>query len=205
MNTAIKWGRTIGMNTMGGGTIGSILGGFIGLCFGGPIGLLRGAEPGGSVGGLAGGAKGCVDALTQPDQLEVNTVIQALTQHITTSMTSVNASINNTIAALRISMTSSFEQQLKKQAKELRDNTSQIQRNINLTTSELPQRRAVLEGKSTQLKGELARYETLERAIDELNSGDWTQTSPIGTDPAYSTPAEPERETSVDEISYGFL
>lgn len=205
VDTAIKWGRTIGMNSMGGGTIGSILGGFIGLCFGGPAGMIVGAQLGGGVGGLAGGAKGCVDALTQHDQLEVNTVIQALTQHIATSMTNVNASTSNTIAALRIAMTGSFEQQLKKQAKELRDNASQIQRNISLTASELPQKRAALEGQNTQLKRELARYETMERAIDELSREDRIQADPNGTDPAHSAPVEPERETSADEISYGFL
>lgn len=205
MDTAIKWGRTIGMNSMGGGTIGSILGGFIGLCFGGPAGLVLGAQLGGGVGGLAGGAKGCVDALTQHDQLEVNTVIQALTQHIATSMTSVNASTGNTIAALRIAMTSSFEQQLKKQAKELKDNASQIQKNISLTANELPKKRAALEGQNTELKKELEKYETLERAIDGLGAEDWIQANQSEADSTHRTPAEAAQETSADEVSYGFL
>ena len=193
VDTAIKWGRTIGINSMGGGTIGSILGGFIGLCFGGPVGLYVGAQIGGGVGGLAGGAKGCVDALTQHDQLDVNTVIQALNQHIATSMTNISANTSNTIAALRIAMTSSFEQQLKKQAKGLKENASKIQRNINVTTSELPKKRTALEGQSVQLKKELARYEALEKAIDELGGKDRIQANRDGTDAA------------ADEISYGFL
>jgi len=191
-DTAIKWGRTIGINSMGGGTIGSILGGLIGLCFGGPAGMLLGAELGGGAGGLAGGAKGCVDALTQYDQLEVNTVIQALTQHISTSMTNVGANVNNTIAALRIAVNSSFEQQLKRQAKELRDNAAQLQKTINTAVSEIPKRRAALKERNTLLTRRLEQFEALEKAICAWEQS--ADTKEAGTEPA-----------GHKEISYGFL
>lgn len=192
MDTAIKWGRTIGMNSMGGGTVGSILGGFIGLCFGGPAGLVLGAQLGGGMGGLAGGAKGCLDALTQYDQLEVNTVMQALMQHISASMTNVNASVNNTIAALRIAMNNSFEHQLKRQAKSLRDNTAQLQKNINTAANEIPKKRAVLKEQSTLLASRLHQYEELEKSVGELDQS-------AGAEVPSPEPAETE------EISYGFL
>lgn len=205
MDTAIKWGRNIGMNSMGAGTIGSILGGFIGLCFGGPAGLVLGAQVGGGIGGLAGGAKGCIDALTQYDQLDVNAVIKTLNQHIANAMSGVSANISNTVAELRVTLNASFEQQLKKQAKELKDNASQIQKNISLTANELPQKRAALEGQSTELRKKLAQYEALEKSIDELGGENLIQTAPREANSAHGTPTGPEHETSADEISYGFL
>ncbi|MCI8407018.1 MAG: hypothetical protein HFE43_08515 [Oscillospiraceae bacterium] len=192
MDTAIKWGRNISMNSMGGGTVGSLLGGFIGLCFGGPAGMLIGVEIGGSVGGLAGGAKGCVDALTKYDQLEVNTVMQTLNQHIASSMSGVSASVGNTIASLRAAVSSSFEQQLNHQVKSLRDNTAQLQRNINMAANEIPQKRAVFKEQSTLLNYQLERYETLEKAVSRLAP------SPDPGDTSH-TPADSE------EVSYGFL
>ena len=205
MDTAIKWGRNIGMNSMGAGTIGSILGGFIGLCFGGPAGLVLGAQVGGGIGGLAGGAKGCIHALTQYDQLDVNAVIKALNQHIANAMSGVSANISNTVAELRVTLSASFEQQLKKQAKELRDNASQIQKNISLTANELPKKRAALESQNTELRKELAQYEVLERAVGELGGENSIHANQSETDSAHCTPAESEQKTSADEISYGFL
>lgn len=191
-DTLIKWGRTIGMNSMGGGAIGSIVGGMIGLCFGGPAGIIVGAQLGSGVGGLAGGAKGCLDALTRYDQLDVNTVIQALTQHISTSMTNVNASVNNTIAALRIAVSSSFEQQLKRQVKALRENAAQLQKSVNTAVSEVPKRRAALKEQNAFLTQQLSEYEALEKLICALD-----QTA--DTKEASAKPAGRE------EISYGFL
>lgn len=186
INSAINTGRQIGMNSMGGGTIGSILGGFIGLCFGGPAGMAAGIYWGGGIGGLAGGAKGCVDALTQYDQLEVNVVLQALNQHIAASMTGVNASISNTIAALRIALNSSFEQQLKRQARSLRDNTAQLQQSIQTAGNEVPKKRAMLKEHSTLLSRSLEQYNALEKSIG-----------------AITPPARPD--CGHREVSYGFL
>lgn len=211
LDTAIKWGRNIGMNSMGGGTIGSILGGFIGLCFGGPVGLAAGIQIGGGIGGLAGGAKGCVDALTQYDQLDVSTVIKALNQHITTSMSDVGASVNNTVAELRVALNDSFERQLRKSTRELKENASQIQRNINLTANEIPKKRALLEGQNEQLKKQMLQYETLERAIEGMSSMAWVQeTSSIPVrqqaKPQSEEDRPPYREKDEESgVSYGFL
>lgn len=198
MDTAIKWGRNISTNSMGGSTIGSILGGLIGLCFGGPAGLFHGIQLGGSIGGLAGGAKGCVDALTQHDQLDVNTVIQALNQHITTSMTDINASIGNTIAALRVALNNSFEQQLKRQAKELRDNMAQLQKSINIAVNDIPKKRAALKEQSVLLNKSLDKYDALEKAISTLR-----KSADVKVLPASSSAKTEEADS--EEPSYGFM
>ena len=192
MDTAIRVGRTIGINSMGTRTVGSILGGFIGLCFGGPIGMLLGANIGAEVGSLAGGAKGCLDTLTQHDQTDVNIVLQAMNQHIATSMSGINATTNNTIAALRSALNSSFEHQLKQQAKSLKDNASQLKRNINISVNEVPQKRAALKEQNAQLLKQLKQYEALERAADGLNR-------------TADRKAPDSRPAGAEEISYGFL
>lgn len=169
MDTAIKWGRNVTMNSMGGGTFGSLLGGLVGLCFGGPAGALLGVELGASVGGLAGGAKGCVDSLTKYDQLDVSTVMKELSRHIAVSMSDINTIISNTAAELRISLTGSFEQQLKKQTKELRENTAQLQKNIHLAADDIPKKQEALELADAQLQKQIGKYDSLEAVIDQIS------------------------------------
>ena len=168
MDTAINWGRKISMNTMGGGTIGSVMGGFVGFCLGGPAGMMLGVQLGSGIGGLVGGAKGCVDALTQHDQLDVHTVIHAVTNYISAAMSGVNTSISNVIAELRIVVNASFEEELKSRSKSLRDQASQLQKNISMTAGEIPKKRAVLKEQSTELAKKLDRFDLLEQAAVNL-------------------------------------
>lgn len=202
-DTAVKFGRNITMNSMGGSVVGEIISGVVSICLGIPLDWGMGF--GRMIGKFWGGAKACVDALTKYDQVDVNVVLKTLNQHIATAMSGVSANISNTVAELRATLSTSFEQQLKKQAKELRDNAAQIQKNISLTANELPKKRAALESQNTEIKNELAKYETLERAIDGLDAEDWIQANRSEADSTHRTPAEAAQETSADEISYGFL
>lgn len=168
MDTAIKWGRNISMSGAGGSKIGMLLGGFVGFCLGGPGGAVLGAGMGGGLGGLAGTAKGCVDSLTKYDQPDVNTVMKELTRHISNSMSDISVITGNSIAELRVSLTGSFEQQLKKQVNTVKENVSQMQRNISLAADEIPKKRTLLESQDMQLKAETGKYERLEAAIEEF-------------------------------------
>ena len=195
------------MSVMGGSRIGTILGGTVMAIFGGTVlasgaglslatgafvGALYGAGIGGTAGGLVGGAKGCIDALSKYDNMDVNTVNKALNQYIAAAMGNVSQSINNTIAELRFTMNSMFEQQLKQQGKGLKENVQKLQKNISLSKNEIPQKCAALERQHGLLKQKLEQYDTLERAVDGLSQAVKPQTpSP--------KPAEPE------EITYGFL
>ena len=207
IDVLLRKGREISMSVMGGSRIGTILGGTVMAIFGGTVlasgaglslatgafvGALYGAGIGGTAGGLVGGAKGCIDALSKYDNMDVNTVNKALNQYIAAAMGNVSQSINNTIAELRFTMNSMFEQQLKQQGKGLKENVQKLQKNISLSKNEIPQKCAALERQHGLLKQKLEQYDTLERAVDGLSQAVKPQTpSP--------KPAEPE------EITYGFL
>ncbi len=168
MDTAIKWGRNISMSGAGGSKIGMILGGFVGFCLGGPGGAVLGAGVGGGLGGLAGTAKGCVDSLTKYDQLDVNTVMKELNRHINNSMSDIGVITSNSIAELRVSLTGSFEQQLKKQVSTVRENMTQLQKNIHLAADEIPKKRAALEAQDVRLNAQIGKFERLEASIGEF-------------------------------------
>ena len=130
--------------------------------------MVLGAQLGSGIGGLVGSAKGCVDALTQHDQLDVHTVIHAVTNYISAAMSGVNTSISNVIAELRIVVNASFEEELKSRSKSLRDQASQLQKNISMTAGEIPKKRAVLKEQSTELAKKLDRFDLLEQAAVNL-------------------------------------
>lgn len=165
LDAAINFGRKVSMSSVGGGKTGAIIGGFVGFCFGGPAGMVLGIKAGAGVGGLVGGAKGCVDALTKHDQLDINAVKHALAQHISNAMIGINTGTGNAIAGLRITVNASFEQQLKSQTKNLQENITQMQKNISTATSEIPKKRGILESQNAELKKKLGQYDALEKAI----------------------------------------
>lgn len=186
---ALKMGRNVAINTSGGTTAGMILGGLVGFCFGGPAGAYAGAELGVAFGGLLGGAKGCVDSLNKYDTLDVNVVNKALVQYITSSMSGVGGAINNTLAELRVLVNSSFDQQLQKRSREYKENVAQMQKSINLSKNDIPQRRAALEKQDMLLRQHMSQCESLEEAINGMEDR-------VG---------QKVRAKKVEEPSYGFL
>ncbi|MCO7137065.1 dynamin family protein [[Clostridium] leptum] len=165
MDRVLTGGRKITMNSMGGAAVGGILGGIIGLCVGGPIGLVVGAQYGAGAGTLVGGTKGCVDALSKYDELDIGRVNRAIQQHIATSISSMNTAISNTIAELRLQLISSFEEKLKKRVKELQENVKRMQDNIRLSKTEIPQKLNTLKQYNDLLKKQMDQYEEMETAI----------------------------------------
>lgn len=148
-----------------------------------------------------------MDSLDKYDTLDVNVVSKALVQYVTSSMSGMGGAINNTLAELRVLVTSSFESQLQKQVREYRENVAQIQKSVNLSKNDIPQRRAALERQDTLLRQQMNRCGTLEDAVDamedtigrrtEVKTGDRTENGMTGTDvTGQDTPTE---------MSYGFL
>lgn len=137
-----------------------------------------------------------MEALSRYDELDVGTVRKALTQHITASVSGMTRVVSNTIAELRVTMTSGFEQQLKLRVKELREHIAKIQKNIDLARNENMQAAAKLKDQIAQLQKQLAQFERLDEAVASFCSGEKLQ----------STKAEPAKETEKGaEVTYGFL
>lgn len=202
----ISKGRNIGMNTMGGTTIGSLLGGFVGFCVGGPAGMEVGTYIGGSIGSLFGGAKGCVEAFGKHDQLDVNTVSKALNSHIANSMRGVSGCINSVIAEIRTTVTISFEKQLKKRVKELNENIAQLKKNLSLAEHELAKRKEELKAQIGQLNQAVKYLDTLDQKIAGASfarvSGAGRRAEPVKQIPAQERSAEPAAE---ETSHYAFL
>mgnify|MGYP005794481307 FL=1 len=200
----VKKGRTITMNSMGGSAagmmIGGAVGGLLGFWMGGPVLAYEFAQAGAayglSFGGLLGGTKGCMEALSRYDELDVGTVRKALTQHITASVSGMTRLVSNTLAELRGTMTTSFEKQLKLRVKELQENIAKIRENINLAKNQNMQAAAKLKDQIAQLQEQLAQFERLDEAVSSFCSGEKLQ----------SAKAEPANESEKGaEVTYGFL
>lgn len=198
-------GRNISMNAMGGTAIGSILGGIVGFCIGGPAGVAMGATIGGSAGTLFGGTKGCIEAFSKYDQLDVNTVSRALNKHVATSMTGVASCVSTVLTEVRIAVSTAFEKQLKKRIKELQENISHLKQNISLEKNELPKRQA-------ELKAQIGALEKLRKYYDGLEKTAGDEAAPVtekkpevpGAKEPAAEPAErkaPEKK----EVEYAFL
>ena len=149
---------------------------------------MAGAGLGSTAGSIVGGAKGCIEALSKYDNMDVNIVNKTLSQYITTAMGNISQSISNTIAELRFTLNHEFEQQLKRQIKELKESVSKLQKNISLTKNEIPRKCASLERQHGLLKQKLEQYDALEQAVDGLNRA-----------------GKPQKPAGTEEITYGFL
>jgi len=209
IDNILKKGRTIRIESTGGATIcsalgliggtiggaGGLIGGVPGGVYGAMLGAAIGSSIGSAIGALLGGTKGCYDALTKYDQLDINKVTSTLKKYIHNSMIDINTGIRNGIDELQLIVNSSFDQQLKRQVESLRENAAQLQTSIRATANEIPQKRGALEAQNTQLKQQLEQYEALEKAISGLGRMGGTEKS--GPEPV-------EGETG-EKISYGFL
>lgn len=203
MDLLIGGGGVIARNMMGASRVGMILGGAVMAIFAGPVvasaagvslaagvltGAMAGAGLGSTAGSIVGGAKGCIEALSKYDNMDVNIVNKTLSQYITTAMGNISQSISNTIAELRFTLNHEFEQQLKRQIKELKESVSKLQKNISLTKNEIPRKCASLERQHGLLKQKLEQYDALEQAVDGLNRA-----------------GKPQKPAGTEEITYGFL
>lgn len=208
----ISSGRMIGVNSMAGGTVGGILGGIVGFCLAGPAGFEVGKYVGAGIGTAFGSAKGCVDSISKHNVVNVGIVDRAISQHISTSITNINASLITTIAQLRMSLTTEFELMLKKRVKEIQENIGKMQKNISLAKSEIPGKLAVLKKQDEAVKAQLAALEAAEEQITRLGRDAKSSRSYgaffRGSEEVYNRSAADDakaKPASEDKPEYGFL
>lgn len=208
----ISSGRKIGINSMAGGAVGGILGGIVGFCLAGPAGFEVGKYVGAGIGTAFGSTKGCVDSISKHDEVDVGIVNRAISQHITTSIINMNASLTTTIAQLRMSLTTEFELMLRKRVKEIQENIGKMQKNISLAKSEIPGKLAVLKKQDEAVKAQLAALEAAEEQITRLGRNAKSSRSYgaffRGSEEVHGRPAADDAKAklaSEDKLEYGFL
>lgn len=209
----LSGGRKIGINSMAGTAVGSILGGIIGFCLGGPVAVEPGRLIGGALGGVFGTTKGCVDSLKKYDDPDIGVVNRAISGHISSSITALNTSVVNVIAQIRMSLSTEFELMLKKRVREIQENIGKLQKNINLAKADIPGKMAVLKKQSDAVNRQIADEEMLEAQITEFTKGS-IETVLL---PRHSREEKEEKEgaaysrgertapASDEKIEYGFL
>ena len=184
MDRVIGGGRKISINSMGGAAVGAILGGAVGMLVGGPAGLLMGVQIGSGAGTLVGGTKGCVEALARYDDLDVGRVSKAIQQYIANSVSTLNTTINNTIAQLRMYVVTSFEEKIRKRIRELQENAGQMKKNIQLSKTEVPKKLSLLKQQDELLKKQIMNADQLDAWLEDLqgDGGQSTQMQAGGTE-----------------------
>lgn len=186
MDRVIGGGRKISINSMGGAAVGAILGGAVGMLVGGPAGLLMGVQIGSGAGTLVGGTKGCVEALARYDDLDVGRVSKAIQQYIANSVSTLNTTINNTIAQLRMYVVTSFEEKIRKRIRELQENAGQMKKNIQLSKTEVPKKLSLLKQQDELLKKQIRNADQLDAWLEDLQ-GDGDQSTQTQTGGAEDT------------------
>ena len=183
--------------------VGGILGGIVGFCLGGPAGMELGKYLGAGLGTALGSAKGCMESLGKYDQVDLAAVTKAMNKHVATTMSGVASCISSVLTEVRVTVTTSFEKQLKKRVRELQENIAQLKRNISLAQSELPKRQAELKSQIDQLNKLLKVFDaTMKQAVAR---------EPAGEKPPKAEPRKQEqpapREESAEQgaVVYGFL
>lgn len=199
----ITKGRNISLNGMGGGAVGGILGGIVGFCLGGPAGMELGKYLGAGLGTALGSAKGCMESLGKYDQVDLAAVTKAMNKHVATTMSGVASCISSVLTEVRVTVTTSFEKQLKKRVRELQENIAQLKRNISLAQSELPKRQAELKSQIDQLNKLLKVFDaTMKQAVAREPAGE----KPPKAEPRkQEQPAPREAPAEQGAVVYGFL
>ena len=209
----LSGGRKIGINSMAGTAVGSILGGIIGFCLGGPVAVEPGRLIGGALGGVFGTTKGCVDSLKKYDDPDIGVVNRAISGHISSSITALNTSVVNVIAQIRMSLSTEFERMLKKRVREIQENIGKLQKNINLAKADIPGKMSELKKQSDAVNRQIADEESLEDLITEFTKGaietvllleHSREEKEEKSGAAYSR-EERTAPASDEEIEYGFL
>lgn len=184
-------GRKIGSNSFAFGSVGAVLGGVVGFFTMGPLGAYYGAQVGGLLGGAVGSTKGCVEALRKHDEVDREFVNKTIRRHIATSISSMRNNVNSSTTEVRIALNAMFEQQLKQRAQTMQENINQLQKNVQLSRAEVPERLGELQRQDKSLKDVFGKLQAMEEEIQKLADASLepeqlhTQSVPAGEPASY--------------------
>ena len=197
-NSIVQKGRNITGTSMGcgaaGSVVGAVVGGIVGIFTGGPVGMLAmakaGAVFGGGAGSMIGSAKGVIDSLEQYDNMDAAMVRKTMSKYAANSIARAYNVINTVLTQLRVEVTASFEQQLKRQVREIQDNIAQFRSSLSVQKNEIPRKQADLNARAEALKHQLEVLQKLEVLVAQLHYTPVRQKEPA---PAAARPAPVEK------------
>ena len=175
-NSIVQKGRNITGTSMGcgaaGSVVGAVVGGIIGVFTGGPVGMLSmakaGAVFGGGAGSMIGSAKGVIDSLEQFDTMDAAMVRKTMSKYASASIARAGNVVNTVLTQLRVEVTASFEQQLKKQVRELQDSIAQLRSSLAVQKNEIPRKQADLTARAEALKHQMETLQNLQVQVSQL-------------------------------------
>jgi hypothetical protein len=155
---SITVGRSIMMNSSGGGAISAVVGGVIGAAiglFGGPVGALTGAQYGayigGGIGGLLGGSKGILDGVKHLKEADIPSINKSYTNYITTNLTSIKNMIAKTKTEISQGLVNELNTKIKTQRNQINENIKDIQENMTISKEMAAEKVKIVQEQSRQL------------------------------------------------------
>lgn len=166
---AIKVGRSMKMEGMGGASIvalvGGTVGGGIGFFLGGPPAVLAfakgGALIGGAIGGAAGSGKGLYEGIKHRNDADILKIKQTYVKHSNNKLREIINSVNSTIKELSFVLPKELNNRIKTQKIILDKNINDIQENLKLSKTETIQ-------SANSMKPLFDMLSTIETRINQL-------------------------------------